>query len=643
VVGLAPSAAAAEVLGAELGVATENTVKWLAEARKQTERLAQIDRLRSRLGTVRSTSVAYRTITGRIESLTAEVERWRVRAGQLVIVDEASLAGTFALDELVGLAGQAGGKVLLVGDWAQLSAVEAGGAFSMLVRDRDMAPELTDVRRFTAGWEKAASVELRVGDQTAIAAYAAHDRIAEGSREEMLDAIYDALRRDVGAGKSSLMIAGDLATVSALNEQARADRIAAGEVTADGLEVAGGGVAGAGDLVVTRENNRRLTTGKRWVKNGDRWVVTATSTDGSMTVQRAKGGGRVVLPADYVRDHVELGYARTAHRAQGATVDTAHAMVAATSTREVLYVAATRGRESNRLYVDVLYDPDSDTSHGEPERQTAAQVLAAVLSNVGADMAAHAMIRSAQDTAESMVTLAAEYHTIARAAQTARWDALLDNSGLSADQLVEARSSEAYGPLVAAFRDAEARGLDVDTAFPMLAQGRTLADADDLGSVLHGRVARWIKANSSGRRPPAGNLIAGIIPAAKNITDPDMGRALKERAQAMEARARTLAERAVERGQPWARSLGPAPADPALREAWMAELATVAAYRDHWGPAGVEAVRAGDEATIEQLGHAKRARAAVARAQMIAQRDRQIGKDTPPMDTVVIEQEGPGL
>jgi hypothetical protein len=118
---------------------------------------------------------------------------------------------------------------------------------------------------------------------------------------------------------------------------------------------------------------------------------------------------------------------------------------------------------------------------------------------------------------------------------------------------------------------------------------------------------------------------------------------LKERAQAMEARARTLAERAVERGQPWARSLGPAPADPALREAWMAELATVAAYRDHWGPASEEAVRAGDEATIEQLGHAKRARAAVARAQMIAQRDRQIGKDTPPMDTVVIEQEGPGL
>jgi ATP-dependent exoDNAse (exonuclease V) alpha subunit len=46
------------------------------------------------------------------------VARWRLRAGQLVIVDEASLAGTFALDELVTAPETAGAKVLLVGDHA---------------------------------------------------------------------------------------------------------------------------------------------------------------------------------------------------------------------------------------------------------------------------------------------------------------------------------------------------------------------------------------------------------------------------------------------------------------------------------------------------------------------------------------------
>jgi ATP-dependent exoDNAse (exonuclease V) alpha subunit len=107
----------------------------------------------------------------------------RLKAGQLVIVDEASLAGTFALDELVGAARQAGSKILLVGDGAQLGSVEAGGAFSLLVKDRgDLVAELTDVRRFSSEWEKAASIELRSGNKAVIDDYDAHGRITEGDR-----------------------------------------------------------------------------------------------------------------------------------------------------------------------------------------------------------------------------------------------------------------------------------------------------------------------------------------------------------------------------------------------------------------------------------------------------------------------------
>jgi ATP-dependent exoDNAse (exonuclease V) alpha subunit len=85
------------------------------------------------------------------------------------------------------------------------------------------------------------------------------------------------------------------------------------------------------------------------VKNGDRWLVTATNPDGSMALRRGNGGGEVSLPADYVAQHVELAYATTAYRSQGRTTDTAHALVAPATTREVLYVSATRGRESNSL------------------------------------------------------------------------------------------------------------------------------------------------------------------------------------------------------------------------------------------------------------------------------------------------------
>ncbi|WP_443676916.1 AAA family ATPase [Microbacterium tenebrionis] len=94
VVGLAPSAAAADVLADDLGITTENTAKWLHEHSRGT---------------------------------------WRLRAGQLMIVDESSLAGTLALERLATHAVEAGAKLLLVGDWAQLTAVDAGGGFGLLV------------------------------------------------------------------------------------------------------------------------------------------------------------------------------------------------------------------------------------------------------------------------------------------------------------------------------------------------------------------------------------------------------------------------------------------------------------------------------------------------------------------------------
>ena len=71
------------------------------------------------------------------------------------------------------------------------------------------------------------------------------------------------------------------------------------------------------------------------MKNGDRFVVTATNPDGTMAVRRSSGGAEVVLPADYVAQHVELAYATTAYRSQGRTVDTTHSLVSPTTTREV--------------------------------------------------------------------------------------------------------------------------------------------------------------------------------------------------------------------------------------------------------------------------------------------------------------------
>ena len=59
----------------------------------------------------------------------------------------------------------------------------------------------------------------------------------------------------------------------------------------------------------------------------------------------------MVLPVEYVREHVRLGYAATEHGYQADTVDTAIALATASTSRRGLYVAMTRGRDRNDVHV----------------------------------------------------------------------------------------------------------------------------------------------------------------------------------------------------------------------------------------------------------------------------------------------------
>lgn len=378
VVGLAPSAAAAEVLGDAVGIPTENTTKWLHEAARNPTRRAELDTLLSQLRTA-SPSLGTRLLKDRAVRLQAECAQWGLSAGQLVIVDEASIAGTRELDRIVAHALGADAKVLLVGDWAQLSPVTAGGAFKLLASDRSDTPHLREVRRFAHEWERETSLRLRAGDPTVVQTYLDRGRVIGGDRDTMLDAMYAAWRADTLAGRRSLMIAADASTVTDLNARARAGRVATGEVTEAGVRLADGLTAGVGDRVVTRLNQREISTGTSWVKNGDEWTVTRTHEDGSLEVRRSIGGTMVALPAAYVAEHVELAYATTAYRAQGRTVDTAHAYVAIGNTREVLYVMATRGVQSNEFYVNIEGTVDLDDLAVEGERSTSESVLQDVL------------------------------------------------------------------------------------------------------------------------------------------------------------------------------------------------------------------------------------------------------------------------
>jgi len=461
VVGLAPSAAAAEVLADAVGVPTENTAKWLTEASRQPQRRVELDTLALRLDRA-SPSLRTRALLGRARKVQAEIDRWRLHPRQLVIVDEASMATTLDLDALTAQARAAGAKLLLVGDWAQLSPVNAGGAFHLIARDGNDPATLTDVHRFQHDWERKASLQLRDGTLEVADLYAANGRIVGGDRESALDLLYDAWRRDTTQGKRSLMIANDAETVHDLNQRARNDRVMSGLVDAHGVNQADGTTIGVGDVIVTRRNSRALVSGTGWVKNGDQWHVTGINPDGTIEAQRASGSGTARLPAAYVNQHVELGYAMTAHRAQGRTVDTAHAFVAATTTREPLYVMATRGRESNRLYVDTTYDPDVATAHEPAPESDATEVLRQVLATTGADSSATETLDEEWSRAENPARVTAERKLIARRARDHRYGEMLISAGLPAGNLQAMRNTTTWGSITASLHAAESMGLDIE-------------------------------------------------------------------------------------------------------------------------------------------------------------------------------------
>ena len=100
---------AAQVLGSELGLRAENVHKFLHENR------------------VAGTGDAW----------------YALRSGDVVLVDEAGMAGTLHLDAPRALAKEADATVRLLGDPSQLAAVDVGGALDLLDHDAGLGDPTT--------------------------------------------------------------------------------------------------------------------------------------------------------------------------------------------------------------------------------------------------------------------------------------------------------------------------------------------------------------------------------------------------------------------------------------------------------------------------------------------------------------------
>jgi len=418
VIGLAPSAAAAAVLGQEI---SSDTAGGAVITDTLAKLIFSLDTLDRQAGPATHTSGPELMPRG-------PVPAWVRRIGPdtLVILDEAGMAGTVELARAARWLTDRGAVLRLVGDDAQLCAVGAGGVLRDIAETAG-ALTLSQVVRFTDPAEGAASLALRAGQRAAIGFYIDHDRVHVGDPATGVDAAYTAWATDRSAGLDSLMLAPTRAVTAELNARARADRLATlnptGRPADPEVRLSDGSAASAGDTVVTRRNNRRLAiSATDWVKNGDRWRVREVLPGGALTVQHYGTRRVLTLPGDYARRHVALGYASTVHGAQGSTADTCHTVAAGVEDRQLLYVAMTRGRTSNHLYLATAGDGD-EHSVLTPDvllPPTAVDLLTRIVDRDGAQVSASTAQRRLADPAVRLGAAADRYYDSLHVAALAR-------------------------------------------------------------------------------------------------------------------------------------------------------------------------------------------------------------------------------
>jgi hypothetical protein len=543
--------------------------------------------------------------------LLADLNQGRILPGSLIVADEASMISITHLAVLTGYAARNRCKLILAGDQEQLAAVEGGGAMMMLA-DRLGYVQLAEPVRFTAAWERAASLRLRRGDAAALDEYDQHGRIRGAPPDHAMDQAARAYVATYLTGRNVLLMAADWARCRELSARIRDDLIHLGLVGAGRtIRIAGGAEASAGDLIICRANDHHLEAGEpgRALANGDILRIEAITGRGIMVRRMldpdpATGQCRFTDRAFRYTGYqsADLAYAVTGHSAQGATVHTGIVLVTGAEDRQWLYPAMTRGTDANLAFVFTTparpadphpgarpapelgryerlrreragYLPD-EPSPASPDRAGQREpiaVLADVLSRDGAGQSASEVRQRNLAHADHLATLHAIWTAETTAARHDRYRYLVTAAFPPGHrQPLSHQARWLYRTLHAA----ELAGLDPAEAIRTAITSRDLAGSRDIAAVLDARIRPRINPLVPQPQGPWTSRVP-------NLPDPSRRTYLTQIAALMDDRTQRLGQHTAQTTPAWAiQALGPVPANPAARQDWARKAASIAAYRE---------------------------------------------------------------
>jgi hypothetical protein len=533
--------------------------------------------------------------------------------GTLILCDEASMMSIADQADIYAEAARSGHKVITSGDQEQLTAVEGGGGMALHARELGFV-QLAEAVRFEQEWEQEASLGLRAGQQSALLEYDARGRITGAEPEQAMDAARAAYLSHYLAGTDVLLIAADHERCAELSRRVRDDLVHLGIVDGSREAVLSRGTrTGAGDVIIGRRNDHQLEAGEagRTLANGDVMRVEAVRDDGTLLVRRrtdrdpatgARGWSDGVFEfADL--GNAELGYAITAHSAQGLTVSVGLPVVTGQESRQWLYSAMTRGAQSNEAIVFTMprfADPGTGTRpapelarhqrmtaeragepvpvphpSSSPDPREPVAVLLDVVQRDDAQASATEYRRRELTAADNLAVLNAVWQGETAGLLQQRYRYLAASvlpAGRSPDELDKPQATWLWRTL----RAAETAGLDAGQVLQRAISRRSLTGARDLASVLDARIRR----DNAAMLPTAARTWTGQVPACGG----ERQRYLEQVASAMDERKERLGEFAAETSPRWAVArLGEVPADPLDRLEWQQRASQIAAYRELYG------------------------------------------------------------
>ena len=486
----------------------------------------------------------------------------------VVVVDEASMAGTRDLAELLEYADAAHSKVVLVGDPHQLPEIDAGGAFRALITRTNLI-ELTQNRRQEDAWERETLDLLREGNANeALARYERHGRVVLGEGAEDVRARLVADWWKAAGDGDAAMIAMRRDDVADLNRRARALMRASGHLAPDALRI-GDRAFAVGDHVVTLKNARHLG-----VVNGTRGVVTGFDAHAVALAVRTSDGCDVTLPRSYLEARTERsgrtldhGYAITGHKAQGMTTGKAYVLGTDDLYREWGYVAMSRGSVENHLYVVAPRARERDEYAPEEKHHDPLDALIASLEyshaqTAALDVAAREGIgqMTTTDLVVERTFLEQRIGTAAPAGRSARLERLRSQQADAEHAAAEARRRvhNLEG------RGAARHGRRGGNADPLSAERALEAQAEE--RVLQLRAREELIGGSPRNNPP------GIDPqdvARYKAIEDELDRRRRARVRVAQ----------IEKAEYLVRELGPYPRRRSERHAWDRAASRVEKYR----------------------------------------------------------------